>query len=309
MVLANGKHMFSCSGDGSYNLDVALDGNGEITLFSFVSGLAPFQQTFQPAQLVDYTINMAASGAVPEFTVAYTAATSIRDGWVDLIGALDKDGTPVCALVLANGQHMFSCSGDGSFNLEVPTDANDRITLFSFASGHQPYKQTLLTSADSHMTISSISYENNATIPSDYACTNLGGQNTTPQISWADLPMEATSLAIIMDDEDNPCGTGDQACIHWNVFNIPTSAIKVCENQDLSAIDGVTQGTNYASTIGYEGPCPPWTHTYKLAVYALSDSMPVINQGAAYTRSQFETNFAAYILDSALLTGSFTPPN
>jgi len=47
-VLANGQYMFSCSGDGSYSLDVPLDGNGEITLFTFVDGLQPYKEIIRP---------------------------------------------------------------------------------------------------------------------------------------------------------------------------------------------------------------------------------------------------------------------
>jgi len=50
-------------------------------------------------------------------------------------------GNPLCAMVLANGQYMFSCSGDGSDSLNVPLDFNGEITLFNFVDGLQPYKQ------------------------------------------------------------------------------------------------------------------------------------------------------------------------
>jgi len=311
MVLANGQNMFSCGANlGVFDLEVPLDANGEITLYCFVSGLAPFKRILEPADLVDYAINMAAAGNVPEFSLSYTVTAASRDGWVDLSGSIDKDGTPICALVLGNGQHMFSCGENlGVFSLEAPIDQNNRITLYTFAAGHRPYKQTLLSGGEGNMTITSSSYQDNAAIPSKYACTNLGGQNTSPQLGWVDLPMEATSLAIIMDDEDSPCGTDDGACIHWNVFNIPISVLRLNENHDVSTIDGVTEGRTYAGTIGYAGPCPPWTHNYRLAVYALSDSMPLISEGVSYTRSQFETEFAAFILDSAVITGSYTPPN
>jgi hypothetical protein len=32
-----------------------------------------------------------------------------ESGWVTLSGTVSYNGNPVCALVLANGQHMFSC--------------------------------------------------------------------------------------------------------------------------------------------------------------------------------------------------------
>jgi hypothetical protein len=45
-------------------------------------------------------------------------------------------------MILANGQKMFSCGANlGQFELDVPLDANGKITLFGFASGLQPYKE------------------------------------------------------------------------------------------------------------------------------------------------------------------------
>lgn len=49
-------------------------------------------------------------------------------------------GNPICALVLANGQYMFSCDGTGAYSLNVPVDANGQVTLFAFADGFSPYR-------------------------------------------------------------------------------------------------------------------------------------------------------------------------
>jgi hypothetical protein len=43
-------------------------------------------------------------------------------------------------MVLANGQYAFTCSGDGSFQLDVPIDNNDQVTFYTFCAGQQPYK-------------------------------------------------------------------------------------------------------------------------------------------------------------------------
>ena len=52
---------------------------------------------------------------------------------------------PLCTMVLANGQSMFSCGADlGTFDLEVPLDGNGEITLYVFCSGLGPYKQVFM---------------------------------------------------------------------------------------------------------------------------------------------------------------------
>jgi hypothetical protein len=54
---------------------------------------------------------------------------------------LQNTQTPVCAIVLANGQFMFSCGGSGSYNLNIPLDANGQYNLQVYAQGFAPLTQ------------------------------------------------------------------------------------------------------------------------------------------------------------------------
>ncbi|MDM8521950.1 hypothetical protein QUF80_01125 [Desulfococcaceae bacterium HSG8] len=147
MVLANGQYMFSCEGGGEYDLEVPLDDKGEITLFAFCDGLAPFRQVMTEGEAgTDIDINMeSASPDSKEMTITSETGTAVvNPGWVKISGEVsDENGTPLCAMVLANGEHMFSCAGDGKYELEVPLDGNGEITLFGFCDGLQPYKEIL----------------------------------------------------------------------------------------------------------------------------------------------------------------------
>ena len=58
--------------------------------------------------------------------------TYAKEGWVNIYGTVKYNGSPVCAMVLANGQYKFTCSGDGSFKLDVPLDENGQITVSLF---------------------------------------------------------------------------------------------------------------------------------------------------------------------------------
>jgi hypothetical protein len=138
MILANGKHMFSCSGDGRFSLNVPLDENGQITVFSFCSGLAPFRTTIYPEDGKGMLIELqnADPGQGMEIQCDIQAIGTTR---AQLTGTVSYNGSPVCAMVLANGQHMFTCSGDGSFSLNVPLDNLGSVTLFGFCSGLRPY--------------------------------------------------------------------------------------------------------------------------------------------------------------------------
>ncbi|QTA80582.1 Peptidase, C1A family [Desulfonema limicola] len=142
MVLANGQYIFSCAGDGGYELNVPLDSNGEITLFAFCDGLAPFKKVLNSLQAKDFEISMSPdlSGNHISVTADLTPSNS---GRVKISGTVSYNGTPLCAMVLANGQYMFSCAGDGKYELEVPLDTYGKVTLFSFCDGLQPFKKTL----------------------------------------------------------------------------------------------------------------------------------------------------------------------
>jgi len=143
MVLANGQSMFSCSGNGNYALNVPLDSSGMVTLQVFASGFAPFRQTMPPLQLRNFTVNMVRSDSERQPTVN-TSVTANKAGWSLIRGAISEGTTPICAMVLANGQSMFSCNANlGTFSLDVPLDGNGEITLQIFVSGFQPFRTTV----------------------------------------------------------------------------------------------------------------------------------------------------------------------
>jgi hypothetical protein len=148
MVLANGQHMFTCGDDvGFYDLDVPLDGNGQITLYGFCSGFSPYKTIIGPQRGGCYDIRMAraASGSQEMDITVESDPDTTNPNYVRISGTVAYDGTPLCAMILANGQSMFSC-GDvlGTFDMEVPLDGNGEITLYVFCSGFAPYKQVFM---------------------------------------------------------------------------------------------------------------------------------------------------------------------
>ena len=109
------------------------------------------------------------------------------------------------------------------------------------------------------MKITSSAFQEGANIPSKFTC---DGADTSPPLQIADIPSEAKSLALIVDDPDAPSGL----FTHWTVWNIPPQTSAVGEG---SAPKGV-QGTNDFGKSGYGGPCPPsGTHRYYFKLFAL----------------------------------------
>ena len=143
MVLANGQHIFSCDGSGDYNLYVPLDSGNLITLQVFASGFAPYRDSLTAGQAIGYNTYMDRDTSGRTFSVNHTEFPSFPSGWAVVSGTIDDNGTPLCAMILINGQSMFSCNQNlGQFSLDVPLDNNGNITLQAFVAGFQPHRET-----------------------------------------------------------------------------------------------------------------------------------------------------------------------
>ncbi|PID41056.1 MAG: hypothetical protein CR984_00020 [Proteobacteria bacterium] len=147
MVLINGQYMFSCAeGDdfGKYELSAPLDPNGLLTIYVFVSGLAPFRQITDSYGLT-FNVAMQTSepgSPSPDVTIAVDPGEVSPADWVRISGTVNFDDTPICGMVLANGQYMFSCKENlGVYDLTVPLDHKGQITHYVFVAGKQPYKR------------------------------------------------------------------------------------------------------------------------------------------------------------------------
>ena len=75
----------------------------------------------------------------------YEVGTQPPPGTVDLDGFIENlAGTPLCTMVLASGQYMFSCNPDGEFSLtNLPTEPDGTIKLQVYADGFRPHVATL----------------------------------------------------------------------------------------------------------------------------------------------------------------------
>ncbi len=114
------------------------------------------------------------------------------------------------------------------------------------------------------MQLSSPSFQNNQNIPNKFSCQ---GENISPELNIKDVPKNAKSLVLILDDPDAPIGT----FTHWTIWNIPPQTNKIIEAVDNTF---ATQGINSANQNGYIAPCPPTgTHHYIFSLYALSDNL------------------------------------
>ncbi|MDD2796584.1 MAG: YbhB/YbcL family Raf kinase inhibitor-like protein [Candidatus Pacebacteria bacterium] len=144
--------------------------------------------------------------------------------------------------------------------------------------------------------VKSLAFLNNETIPQKYTC---DGKNVNPALQISNIPKEAKSLVLIVDDPDAPKGTWT----HWIVFNIDPT-IKMIEEDDVPK--GGILGINTSSKIGYEGPCPPLgeTHRYFFKVYALDIIFSSETRGS--NKKQIEKAMENHVIDKGELVGLYS---
>ena len=141
------------------------------------------------------------------------------------------------------------------------------------------------------MKLSSPAFEPNGSIPQKYTC---DGENINPPLHFGDVPENAKSMALIVDDPDAPSGT----FVHWVVFNMP-----VVDKINEDTVPG-NQGVNDFNKQEYGGPCPPsGEHRYFFKAYAL-DQEPVLGENA--TKHDLEKVMRGHILDKAELVGLYS---
>ncbi|MBD3282190.1 MAG: YbhB/YbcL family Raf kinase inhibitor-like protein, partial [Candidatus Portnoybacteria bacterium] len=134
------------------------------------------------------------------------------------------------------------------------------------------------------MKIQSKAFESNKNIPSKYTC---DGEKINPPLEIDNVPEEAKSLVLIMDDPDAPSKTW----LHWLVWNVDPRIKEISENSKPK--EGI-EGGNDSGSIGYTPPCPPsGSHRYFFRLYAL-DARLDLDQSA--NRKDIEDAMSDHII-------------
>jgi hypothetical protein len=144
MVLASGQFMFTCNPVGQFSLNgLPRENNGTVKRQVYVDGFFPKIDVLSGS--VDETVVMTRSGTCPSYNSLYDPAVVPDSAGkrIDITGKilLQDIQTPICAMVLANGQFMFSCDGTGSYALNIPLDNNGQFKLQVYADGFAPITQ------------------------------------------------------------------------------------------------------------------------------------------------------------------------
>ena len=141
------------------------------------------------------------------------------------------------------------------------------------------------------MILASPTFHHEQPIPLKFTC---DGPDVSPELHISDVPKDARSLALVMDDPDAPRGM----FVHWVVWNIRPSTTTIGEG----AVPG-KQGRTDFGRVGYGGPCPPYgKHRYFFKLYALDTTLP-LQEGS--TKKDLETAMQGHIIARAELMGTY----
>lgn len=144
------------------------------------------------------------------------------------------------------------------------------------------------------MTITSTAFTNGDRIPDEYTCQ---GDDINPALTFSEVPPEAESLVLILDDPDAPNGP----FTHWMLYDISPALLQIIEN---AKPDTGVEGTNDFGKVNYGGPCPPeGEHRYFFRVFAL-DKLLHLHPGA--TRAELDAAMGDHIIEQAELMGVFS---
>jgi len=148
------------------------------------------------------------------------------------------------------------------------------------------------------MKIESNAFQNGGEIPRKYGYKK---DNVNPALIINDVPADAKSLALVMDDPD-AMGAVGKIWVHWVVWNIDPSTGQINEN---SIPSNSIQGKTDFGEIAYGGPAPPdKEHTYLFKLYALDDKLS-LDEGS--TKSQLEEAMKNHVIAETKLKGRYAP--
>lgn len=152
-----------------------------------------------------------------------------------------------------------------------------------------------------HNTLSIMSpvFEHGGEIPVKYTC---DGENINPPLAISEVPPEAASLLLIVEDPDVPKRIrSDGLWDHWLVWNIPAETNKIEEDAQVAAY---TLGMTTGGSMEYSGPCPPdGEHRYFFRLLALETTLS-LRAGASKEEVLDAVN--GHVIDSAELLGRYT---
>jgi hypothetical protein len=150
------------------------------------------------------------------------------------------------------------------------------------------------------MRLTSDAFDDGEPIPERYG---YRAENVNPPLTIHDVPDEAETLTLVVDDPDavEPAG---KVWDHWVVWNLPAETTTIPAGFDPESA-GAVEGTNDYGEVGYGGPNPPdRRHTYRFVARAL-DTALALDSGE--TKAELERAAEGHVVAEAHLSGTYAP--
>lgn len=143
------------------------------------------------------------------------------------------------------------------------------------------------------MQLKSPVFKNNGFLVSKYTCDSI---NINPPLMIKNVPKNAQSLALVIDDIDAPAGI----FTHWLVWNIDVNTKEIPENfVPLNSVEGITSW----GKSGYSGPCPhTGVHRYFFKLFALDIKLDLSPKSDI---SEFSKTIKNHIIAKSELIGKY----
>jgi Raf kinase inhibitor-like YbhB/YbcL family protein len=178
------------------------------------------------------------------------------------------------------------------------------LLLIGCSAGADKLARTKLQAPPS-IELSSPAFGNGQPIPAKYA----GSDDVSPPINWANVPENAKSLVLIVEDPDAPT---PNPFVHWIVYNIPPNIPglpeRIKHDEDIAKFPPAKQGQNSMLKTGYYHPAPPRgsrPHHYHFQLFALNKLLP-LKAGAG--RSELVSAMKKHVLARGELVGTYENP-
>jgi hypothetical protein len=154
-------------------------------------------------------------------------------------------------------------------------------------------------------------------IPAKYTMDNPNKVGVSPALNWSDAPKGTKSFALALVDPDVPLEEawfpykdtlkvgmwpGD-LCVHWMVYDIPTSAKGMAEGKIPAGAKELTNGMGAPGYLGMGPPPGHKAHKYTFTLYALNVKSLELSPQASYI--DFTNAMKGKILAAASLSGYF----
>lgn len=152
------------------------------------------------------------------------------------------------------------------------------------------------------MEIDSNVFEFSGNIPVVYTCE---GEDISPPLNFRNVPEQAKSLVLIMEDPDAPDPKAPQMTWdHWILYNMPSTLKGLAEKSNSGNLpEGTLSGLNSWNKTGYGGPCPPiGRHRYYFKLYALNIKLPDLNNP---NKQQLLAAMKDHVIDKAQWMGTY----